>query len=103
MPAVTLTLTTHATVYNLWTLIKASFPNARGACRELSLLGDPGNAAAKIFVGNNSVSSSNFGIQLTAGQSSTFRSSDQNAVPMNEIGLTSDTDGAKIDVLWMYA
>lgn len=105
MPAVTLTLTTHAVKYNLWTLIKAAsgFSNARGACRELSLLGDPANAAAKVFIGDNNVSSSNFGVQLIAGQSTIFRSADTNAVPMNEIGLTSDTDGAKVDVLWMYA
>jgi hypothetical protein len=102
MPAMTATLTTHAVVYNLYTLIKVSFPNAAGACRELSLVADPGNGSDKIFVGGNDVSSSNFGQQLTAGQSSTYRS-DMNNIPMSEMALVSDADGSKIDVIWMYA
>lgn len=102
MPAMTVTLTTSGTVYNLYTLIKANYPNADGACRELTLLGDPGNGAAKVFVGNNSVSSSNFGQQLTAGQSTTYRAADSNAVYLGK-GLVSDTNGAKVDVEWGYA
>jgi len=102
MPALTVTLTTHGTVYNLWTLIKATFPNADGACRELNLLGDPGNGAAKIFVGGNNVSSSNFGVQLIASQSQTYRSN-LNNVSLGNKGVVSDTDGSKLDVEWSYA
>lgn len=102
MPAMTVTLTSNGTVYNLWTLIKASFPNAAGACRELTLLGGPANGSAKVFVGGNDVSSSNFGQQLIAAQSTTFRS-DRNNIPMSEMGLTSDTDAAKVDISWEYA
>lgn len=102
MPAMTATLTTSGTVYNLYALIKASFPNAAGACRELTILGGPGNEAAKVFIGGNDVTSSNFGQQLIAGQGTTYRS-DRNNIPMSNMGLTSDTNAAKVDIQWMYA
>lgn len=102
MPGLTVTLTTHGTVYNLYTLIKAAFPNAEGACRELHLSYDPGNSAQKIYVGGNDVATDNFGQQITATLPAIYRS-DRNNIPMAEMGLISDGDAAKVDVAWMYA
>lgn len=102
MPGLTVTLTTHGKAYNLYTLIKASFPNAAGACRELTVTSDAGNGSDKVYIGGNDVTSSNFGIQLSASQSTTFRS-DQNNVSITGKAATSDVDGAKLDLQWEYA
>ena len=104
MPGLTLTLTTHATVYNLFTLItaKTGYSQAKVNCREVTLVGDPANAAAKVFKGGADVSSSNFGQQLIAAQSTTMRSREINGISLADVWLTSDTDAAKVDVDWDY-
>jgi len=102
MPGLTVTLTTHGTVYNLYTLIKASFPNAAGACRELTVTSDAANGVDKVYIGGNDVTSSSFGIQLATSQSVAFRS-DRNNVSITGKAATSDTDGSKLDLEWEYA
>jgi len=104
MPGLTLSLASHLTSYNLLTLIRAvsGYANTAPTVRELLLEADPGNAAAKVDVGGADVSTSNFGYQLTAGQSNQYRS-DRNNVPMGDIWLVSDVDAAKVDVSWQAA
>lgn len=102
MPAATLTLTTGSTVYNLWTLIQSRHPNAEGSCRELQVRWDPGNSAAKVYIGGNDVATDNFGQQITATDWVVYRS-DRNNIPLGDFALLSDTSGAKVDVVWLYA
>jgi hypothetical protein len=104
MAGLTLTLTTHAVVYNLFKLITGTtgYSQAKVNCRELTLLGNPGNGADKVFVGGSDVSSSNFGEQLIAAQSTTKRSGPVNGISLADIWVTSDTDGAKVNVFWDY-
>ena len=109
MPATTVTLTTAATAYRIHDLITGTtggvghaFPNAPRACRELSITGDPGNGAAKVFFGDASVSAADFGVQLIAGQGMLLRS-DKNDICLIGKFLCSDIDAAKADVHWECA
>jgi len=103
MPGLTLTLTTGGTVYNVWSLIKAvsGHTNDAGACRELTIKGDSGNGAGKVYLGDMGVSSTNYGLDLIAGQSQTWRSA-VNDVNLG-LGVVTDTSGSKINVDWSYA
>jgi|SRR5579864_126914 len=106
MPGLTLTLAAASpTNYNLLTLItaKAGYSQTKINCSELTLLGDPGNGAGKIFEGGADVSSTNFGQQLIGEQSTTRRSAPINAIALNGIWVATDTPGSKVEVDWDYA
>lgn len=98
----TLTLTTNGTPYNLLALIQAvaGYANTRPSCRELTLTGDAGNMGSYVYVGGSDVTTTNFGIQLQAGQSQTFRST-LNDVSLGDIWLLSDGDDVGVNVAWM--
>ena len=107
MPATTVTLTTLNTAYKIHDLITAgagghAFPNAARSCREISITADAGNLAAKIYVGDAKVSTTDFGAELVAGQSMTLRS-DKNNISLIGKWLLSDTSDRKVDLQWEYA
>ena len=109
MPGTTVTLSAATTAYRIHDLITGTvgvaghkFPNAPRTCRELSITGDPGNGATKVFFGDASVSATDFGVQLIAGQGLMLRS-DKNDICLISKFLLCDVLGAKVDLHWECA
>ena len=89
--------------YNLLGLLRGdvglaghTFPNAAPSCRELILVAHSDNGVRIVYLGNGLVSSTDFGVDLPAGQSVTFRA-DWNDVGLAEKWLlASPLGGGKI-------
>ncbi len=102
--AATLTLTAKDTNYNLLGLIVAigAYLGAKFTCRELTIQSPVANGNAYVWKGADNMTGVFHGPELVAGQAITNRS-DKNNIPLSEIYLRSDTDGATVNVEWMYA
>jgi len=102
--AVTVTLTSANTNYNLLALVNAILTPtlSPGACRELSLQNTNGNTAS-VLVGDAELSSTRIGYELTAGSSTvgmsrTYRCSGSNSVSIADIYVRSASAGQKLNV-----
>lgn len=73
---ITVTLTTHAVAYNLYSLLKAIDPLCPPVARECSIQfdGQQTGAAGQLFIGDESVSSGTqrCGVSLSPGDSKTY-------------------------------
>jgi len=104
MPGTVVVLTTHNVAYRLSDLLASltqaahPFPGLTN-CRELTLTGDPGNAAGIVYIGDGKVSTSDYELQLPAAASYTWRD-DRNSVSFTNKFLLGSVDGIKADVLF---
>jgi hypothetical protein len=94
----TIVLTTLNTNYSLLTLIQAIDPGAPPRACHCQIQLDNGAGAAHLFVGNDDISGTNFGVNLVAGQQTTFDSTPQNLINISNIFLRSDTSAVKVNV-----
>lgn len=97
----TLTLASSAVAYNLLALIQAvaGYANQHPTVRELTLTGGVGNEAGLIYKGGSDVSSTNYGEQLQAGQSTTYRST-LNDISLGDIWVKGSVDAVELNVDW---
>jgi len=73
-------------------------------CAQLNLRSDTTNPASKVYVGDGSVSASNFDAgPLNPGDSFEFGPMRRNVISLVNKFLRSDTAGVKVDVLTVYA
>ena len=94
----TVSLTSLNTNYNLYTLMKAVDPAAPDRCCKLNLQLDVGAGAAKLFIGNDDISGTNFGVQLNAGQVKVWESGETNRILASQIWLRTDTNTQSVHV-----
>lgn len=100
------TLTTNGTAYKLSALLEAlaagaDSPPTLGNAKQVAWLQlqiDIAAGAAKVYVGNSQVSTSNFGVVLVATQTLPIDIASSNLVRLDQIWLLSDTDAVKIGV-----
>lgn len=98
-----LTLTDANTVYNLLTLIRAvttpdlsAYPNR---CAHLRIQADPAGGAAKFYIGNaDTLSATDFGVQLVATQVYEIGPVENNLILLDQIGLLCDTAAKTVEV-----
>lgn len=95
---ISVTLTTHAVVYNLAALIAAIDSNASNRFRRLQLQSDPANASSNIYVGDSQVSSTRKGYTLQVGDYGPPYEDMNPSGSTLDIYLTSDTDGVVVNV-----
>ena len=100
------TLTSSGTAYQLSALLAAlaataAAPPLLGNANQaqyLSLQVDIAAGAAKVYVGNKLVSSTNFGVALVATQAFPIYSMSSNLIRLDHIWLTSDTNSVNVGV-----
>jgi hypothetical protein len=99
----TLTLTSHTVVYNLWTLMQAlDVTLARSQCTKLQIQLDFASGGANLFIGSDSLknSSTDYGVNLVAGQALNVEEHESNSINAEQFFLQSDTDAVKIHVFF---
>lgn len=94
----TITLTTLNTNYSLLTLVQALDPGVTGRCCKLAIQLDPGAGGAKLFIGNDDLSGTNYGVALFAGQAQIYENAALNVINASQIFLRSDTSGVKVNI-----
>ncbi len=94
----TITLTTGSTVYNLLTLMNLKDPGITGRCCKLALQLDIGAGGAQLLVGNDDISTTNYGAVLVAGQIVEWENAALNVINASNIYLLSTTAGVKVNV-----
>lgn len=94
----TVTVTLANTNYNLLTLMQAVEAACYPRSARLQIQLDAGAGAAKLFVGNEDVSATNYGAVLLAGQAFIFDATPQSLVSIIGISLRSDTAGVKVNI-----
>ncbi len=108
MASHTFTLGASTTVpTNVLTLIRTVSGHALddGACALLTIRANDANTSYLVYVGDSSVTSTNYGIALSAGDSRTWNT----GIPTNDVSLrdkyclSSTTETTKINVDWSYA
>lgn len=94
----TVTLTTGGTKYNLLTLLQAIDPGITGRCCKLSIQLDPSAAGATLLIGNDDITTTNYGVSLVAGQFQTFENAALNVINCSQIWLQSATSSIRVNV-----
>lgn len=94
--AVTVTLTTHDTIYNLGNLLRAINENYPLTGREVSIQIDP-SVAGSVRVGDPLVSAVNCGYVLNAGESRTYRDI-VNGIPAGMLNFFASADLMLVNV-----
>lgn len=95
-----ITLTTGGTIYNLYTLVTAIDSTLPQKCQDLLIQADTAGTAIT-FIGNAAVSSSNYGVALTAGAAPwSWSPSDKtaNLVNLADINMVSATSSVILHV-----
>lgn len=96
----TVTLTNANQNYQLYALMQAIDPGSPLSVNFLQLQANPGGSGAKYYIGNADESGTDFGVELTAGQSQTFQDqSGNNLVSTASIYLRSDTASQTFSVI----
>lgn len=94
------TLGTAGTKLSLFSLIQALDPTYKyPQCSKLSIQLDPGAGAAKLLIGNEDISTVNYGVSLQAGQALLFEGIEQNLYELNQVYLQSDTDSVRANIV----
>lgn len=99
-----ITLGASTGISNLYTLLQAAAPantTVRKVACELHLQADAAGAAAKYYVGNSDLTAGggNEGVQLAASQALILGPLSSNLIHLDEIYLTSDSNGVKWNVI----
>ena len=95
-----LSLTSHTQKYNLWTLMQALDNTLKSShCSKLQIQYDKGAAGANLFIGNDDLTTSNYGVSLVASQAFGIEEVALNVINLEQIYLQSDTDTQTIHVV----
>ncbi len=95
MLGATVTLTTHDTAYNLYTLAVAQNSQIPMNCHSINVQWDINNGEANVFIGGpNMTPSANKGIPLNANVSVYTFDTEFNGFQIDGLYLMSDTDGS---------
>lgn len=86
------------TNYNLLTLMQVADVQAPSRCSKLNLQLDTGAGAAKLFIGNDDISGSNYGVVLNAGQVKVWEMGETNRIILSQIFLRSDTAAVQVNI-----
>lgn len=96
-----ITLTTGGTTYNLFTLVSAIDPNIPQKCQDLLIQADTSGTAVT-FIGNANVSSTHYGVALTASATApwSWSPSDKtgNLINLADINMVSATSSVVLHV-----
>lgn len=97
--------TSNASIYSLYTLLQAAAPastTVRKVCSQCIIQADFAGGAAKYWIGNSDITAGSggagSGVQLAASQAQQLGPFSSNLIHLDEIYLTSDTNGAKWNV-----
>lgn len=92
-------LTTQNTTYNLYTLLSALVADIPTKAQVVRLQLDPEAGSAKLFIGSSdqTISTTNCGAQLAAGQVWDMPSVSSNLYNLKDIILQSDTASAQVN------
>jgi hypothetical protein len=92
-------LTTHATVYNLFTLVKSITPGISQYAQSVKLQVDVGAGAAKVYVGSpDSLATNDCGVSMVATQNTEPAAFTSDCLELADITLLTDTDGTQVNV-----
>lgn len=78
--------------------MQAKDPSITGRACKLSIQEDIGAGGAKVLVGNDDLTTTNYGAVLVAGQIVTWENAALNVINASQIWLQSDTDATRINV-----
>lgn len=98
------TITAPTTAATLFSVMQAKDAGLKGQvtpqrCAKLSIEWDPGNTTQIIYVGNDDVTTTNFGKKLSAaGQIFNIESTDQDIINLDSIFLLGSAAAANVDV-----
>lgn len=97
--AVTVTLATAGTRYNLYDLVAAIDPTATPSPRELTIRAArlPTPNAGIVYVGDGLVATTRCGYEVAPGESYTVRSELPN-IPFKNMSAVADTDAQKLNI-----
>lgn len=91
-------LTTGGTLYNLLTLMQAKDPGVTGRCCKLAVQLDLGAGAAQLLVGNDDLTTTNYGAILVAGQIVEWENAALNVINASNVYLLCSTSGVRVNV-----
>lgn len=94
----TVTLTAASTAYSLLTLMQALDANVVKVAAHLRIFFGLGGGAAKLYIGNSDVSTTNYGSALVAGQVYELGPFLSNSIDLSSIFLLSDTPSVAVGV-----
>jgi len=94
-----LALASHTIRYNLFTLMQAADPTLKySQCSKLQIQFDKNAQAANLFIGNEDVTPTVYGVSLVATQAFGIEEAGKNIINLEQIWLVSDTDAQTIHV-----
>jgi hypothetical protein len=97
------TLTTNGTAYNLYTLLHALNAGTPKVCQVLRIQLDVAAGSAKLFIGtaDYTPSATQNMAQLAASQVWPIDSVSSNLIQLQDIQLSSDTDGVRANITYV--
>ena len=94
----TVTISVTGTAVNLLAALQAVDPSVLGAYREVNIQSDPSNGASNIFVGDDQLSSSRMGANLTSGSTRNYREGLMSGVPIANMWVMASSGTDKVNV-----